>query len=832
MSMDRERGDLAMEQALSDTSAGEQLVPEDVFAAKPTERLERLKAGFLEAKPVLEIDHARIYTRAMRETEGEPMVIRRAKAFCAVVREMPISIAGDELFAGYVNATWHGHQIAAERGAAVLGALDYMLKNGRFLSKADETELKEEILLYWSGRKGGIGADDSFKAIPFVRSEREYQLFYGGRRMSGQYGHLIVDYGKVLKRGFMGVKQDAEERLTRLDPTDPEELRTVPFLTGVVMAMQAASEIGSRFAGKARELAAEQADGYERASLLEIAEACDRVPAYPARTFREALQSVWFTYVLQNWEGITNQAYAVARSDQYLYPYYESDIAEGRITPAEAQELIDCWLLRFNIPDWIEGFEEGHQGILGDPSGRAIGGMKGCHLSVGGYRADGSDGTNALTYMFIEGMMHLGLPEPYFSVQIHSRTPDDLLMKAGELCVLGYGHPQFENADVLVPGIVTRGTGGQPIAMEDARGFASVGCQEPMLAGCEGLNPSGIINGALALELALNNGVSRQTGERIGLETGDPRQFDSLEDVLEAYRRQFAQLTERAALISNIRELNIAEKHPTVLISGLMDDCIEKGKCREAGGARYNAGPGLYAIGLPDNADSLAAIKKLVFEEGRITMAQLCDALDSNFEGHEDIRRMCLEAPKYGNDEDAVDEFMVGLARDWAAECRKQKNTRGGNGVPGMQAYVTHVPYGMAVGALPSGRLAGKPISDGASPCPGSDTNGPTAVMKSLSKVNGFEQNMTNILNMTLDPAVFKDPSGVRRLADLMRAFVDEKIQEVQFNVISSDALRAAQEEPEKYRGLAVKVAGYSAFFTQLSRQLQDAIIARTNHAL
>jgi len=451
---------------------------------------------------------------------------------------------------------------------------------------------------------------------------------------------------------------------------------------------------------------------------------------------------------------------------------------------------------------------------------------------VGGYKADGSDGTNELSYMFIEGMMRLGFPEPYFSVQIHSRTPDDLLMKACELCSLGYGHPQFENADVLVPGIVTRGTGGPPITMEDARGFASVGCQEPMLAGSEGLNPSGIINGALALELALNNGASRLSHQKAGLETGDPRQFTSLEEVREAYGKQLAMLTERAALMSNLRELDTAEKHPTVFISGLMDDCIEKGKCREAGGARYNAGPGLYAIGLPDSADSLAAMKKLVFEDKKITMAQLCDALDSDFEDCEDIRQMLLKAPKYGNDIDYVDEQMVSLAREWAVECRKQKNTRGGYGVPGMQAYVTHIPYGKAVGALPSGRLAGKPVSDGASPCPGSDVNGPTAVLKSLSKLNNFEQNMTDILNMTLDPGIFRDEGGVRRLANLMRTLVDEKIQEVQFNVISPDTLREAQKAPDEYRGLAVKVAGYSAFFTQLSKALQDAIIARTEHGL
>lgn len=821
-----------MAQTLAAASTGDTTTQEGVFTMKPSTRVERLKEALLRTKPLVEIDHARIYTRVMKETEGEPMVLRRAKAFSAVVREMPIHVVPGELFAGYVNATWAGHQVAAERGTSVLRALDYMLEKGRTLSEEDDRELREDILPYWSGPEGKAPSPQSFEAIPFLNSENQYELFYGSRRMAGQFGHLIINYEKVLTEGFLGVKKNAEERLTRLDPTDPEELRKVPFLHGVVLAMDAAAEMGPRFAAEARRLAKDEADAGKKAELLNLAEVCDQVPAQPARTFHEALQSAWFAYILQHWEAPTNQGYAIARSDQYLYPYYRKSIDEGEITRAEAQELIDCWLLRFNVPDWTSDFDEGHQSIIGDPSSRAIGGMKGCHLTVGGYKADGSDGTNELSYMFIEGMMHLGLPEPYFSVQVHSRTPDELLIKACQLSSLGAGHPQFENADVLVPGIVTRATGGPPITMEDARGFASVGCQEPMLSGLDGLNPSGIINGALALELALNNGVGRLTQKNLGPETGDPRQFTSFEEILDAYQKQIAWLTQRAGLVSNIRELNIAEKHPTVYISALIEDCIENGKCREEGGARYNAGPGLYAIGLPDNADSLAAIKRLVFEEKRLTMTQLCDALDSNFEGHEDVHKMCLESPKYGNDIDYVDELMVWLAREWAAECRKQKNTRGGGGVPGMQAYVAHIPYGRAVGALPSGRLAGRPISDGASPCPGSDTEGPTAVMKSLSKVNGFEQNMTNILNMTLNPSVFRNDEGVKKLADLMRTFVDEKIQEVQFNVISPDTLRAAQKQPDKYQGLSVKVAGYSAFFTQLSKELQEAIISRTDHGL
>ena len=767
-----------------------------VITMAPTPRFERLKAVFLSAEPRIEIARDRIYTRVMKETDGEPMVTRRSKAFCAVVREMPIHIAPDELFVGHVNVTWAGHRDSAEAGAPMERVLDYAARRRSVISAADESELREDIIPYWKQRP------------------------WGG---SHHFGHLSINHEKLLRKGFLGVRRDAEERLDRLDYADPDELRKLPFLRGVIMAMEAASEIGNRFASGARQLAEREENAGRKAELLKIAEICDWVPANPARTLHEAMQSLWFAYILQYWEVMGTEAFCVARADQYLYPYYERDIGDGSLTKAQAQELIDCWTLRLNIPDWtLEDLD--YKGTISSSPGS--------HLSVGGYKADGSDGTNALSFMFLEAMMHLGMPQPHFSVQVQSRTPDDLLIKACRLCALGGGHPQFENADVLVPGIMTRDTGGQPITMEDARAFASVGCQEPKTVGNEGLNPSGTLNAALALDLALNNGVSRQSQQARGIETGDPRQFSSFDDVRDAYKKQVAWMTRGLTISSNLRELSVAETHPTVFQSALIEDCIENGMSREQGGARYNAGPGLYAVGLPDNADSLAAIKKLVFDDERMTMSQLCDALDSNFEGNEDIRQMLLKVPKYGNDDDYVDEQMVWLAREWAAECRKQQNTRGGHGVPGMQAFITHVHYGREVGARPSGRLAGEIVSDGASPCPGSDVNGPTAVLKSLSKVNNFEQSMTDILNMTLDPAVFQDENGFRRLAGLIRTLIDEKVQEVQFNVISPETLKAAQKEPDQYKGLVVKVAGYSAFFVKLIEGLQDAIIARTEHGL
>ena len=822
-----------MTQVLEMTEVREPTMLERLVTIAPTPRLEKLREVLFGLKIVLKIDHARTYTRVMRETEGEPMVTRRAKAFCAVVREMPITIEPDELFVGRADATWTDRQVSPEEGASVERIIDYYREVGDpIISEEDERELREEIIPYWKGPKGNwsrIRRSQDYEFVPDkYRIPPIHRIALATSPENGYFhwGHHTVNYEKVLKKGFLGIKRDAEERLARVDPTAPDEFAEAAFLRGVVMAMEAAAQVGKRYASLARELAEEEADRARKGELLKIAEACDRVPAYPARSFYEALQSYWFTHTLLWWEAMNASGYSVGRMDQYLYPYYERDIREGRLTKEQAQELLDLWLLRLNGPPRQRSEDSRHRSFTGATHANG-------HLSVGGYKADGRDATNELSYMFIEAMMHTRLVEPNFSVQVHTRTPDDLLMKACECLPVASPNPLFENCDCIIPGLLTRATGGKPTTLEDARGFASIGCQEPQTVGSDGMKQANFVCPAAALEFALNNGVSRLfPDQKSGLETGDPRQFKSFEEVREAFKKQFALMIEQHTLAGNMDEVKLAEMHPTVFLSALTEDCIEKGVSKEEGGARYNAGPGLLAVGIPDVADSLAAIKKIVFEEEKITMSQLCDALDSNFEGHDEIRQMLLKAPKFGNDDDYVDEQMAWTAHEWAAEMRKQKNTRGGNGVPGILALSTYVPYGNVTGALPSGRLAGKPLSDGASPCPGNDVNGPTAIINSLSKVNGVEQTLCNAVNMRLDPAVFEDGDGFKRLASFIRTLVDQNVQAMQFNVVSANTLRAAQKEPDGYRGLVVKIAGYNAFYTQLPKSLQDGILARTEHRM
>ncbi len=811
-----------------------------VLTIKPTARVERLRQRYLNTRNKAVNDIGRIVTKVMKETEGEPIVTRRAKAFAATVRGVPINIYHDELLVGWIFSEPRGTEVPVERGFGLEKELDTLSTREYMpflISDEDKRELREEIFPYWKAR--GNYTARNFQLLPpevknslFVDPNDSSSAGSGIRGFSGVQAmrfmaHFTAGYEKVLEKGFLGIKRDAEERLARLDLADPEDLRKIPFLKAVIMAMEAAAEIGERFAAKTRELAETEKDARRKTELLKIAEACDWIPANPARTFSEALQSVWFTHILHGWEVSATGGTSPGRADQYLYPYYEKDMQEGRITKEEAQELIDCWFMRHSQYLSLTSLEFAHS---------AYGHSPGHHIDVGGLKADGSDATNELSYMFIEAMMHTpGMVEPTLGLLVHSKTPDDLLIKGCQLTSLGGGYPMFINHDVIVANLLSRGTvGGPPVTIEIARRFgSSSGCIEPTVNNMDSGFTQARLNAPQVLEFVLTNGWSRIHHKKMGLETGDPRQFKSFEEVREAFKKQLDWLIRCYAIALNIQEMTLAETDSTVYQSALTEDCIEKGISKEKGGARYNFGPAITACGAVDVGDSLAAIKKLVFDDRKITMDQLCDALDKNFEGYDELRRMLLKAPKYGNDDDYADEQVAWVMRVYSGEVLKQKNLRGGHMLSKQIPLSTFIPQGKVVGALPSGRSAGEPLSDGVSPTRGSDIRGPTAVLKSVGKINATEvSRLGQTLNMRIGPAVFKDGSGFERLADLLRVFIDEKIHHIQINVVSSDTLKAAQREPDKYNDLVVKVAGYNAYFTTLPKSLQDAVIARTEHGL
>ena len=538
-----------------------------VLTIQPTARVERLRHKYLDTPNKAVIDIFRIKTRSMKETEGEPRAIREAKAFAATVRGMPINIYPDDLFVGWLFSEPHACPLAGATAAMLEGELDTLSTREMspcLISDEDKRELREELIPHWKAHH------DHY---PYGMS------------------HWTAGYEKVLEKGILGVKGDVEERLARLDLTRAEDVRKLPFLEGVIVALEAAAEIGERFAARVRELAEKEEDGRRKAELLKMAEVCDWVPANPARTFCEALQSVWFTHILHAWDNGHSHGMGPGRADQYLYPYYERDMADGRMTKEAAQELVDCWFMRYSqyYPVWP---------LVGER--RVAPHSPGQHISVGGLKPDGTDGANELSYMFIEAMMHApGMLEPTLSLYVHSRTPEDLLIKACQLASLGGGYPMFINHDLRIESVLARieVMDGPPIALELARTCCGIGCHETVIPNMEvGFGGMGA-NLAVVLELVMTNGVGRpgkETGapsrrhipfgrvEQIfeKLETGDPRQFKSFEEVREAFRQQVARMVRNGATVSHLSEMRLP---PTVFTSALTEDCIERGMFRHEG---------------------------------------------------------------------------------------------------------------------------------------------------------------------------------------------------------------------------------------------------------
>ena len=766
---------------------------------QPTPRVERLRQRYLNTKDKIVIDILRIRTRLMEETEGQPRETRQAMAFAAIVREMPINIYPDEPIVGWLFCEPRGSNLSGGQALAIESELDTLSTREItpfLISDADKRELREEIVPYWKAH-----------------------------RVAGStLPHWTAGYEKVLKKGLVGVKKDAEERLARLDLSDPEDFKKLAFLEGVILALEAAAEIGDRFAAEARELANKEEDAGRKAELLKIAEACDRVPAYPARTFYEAVQSVWFVHILHALDNEHASGMGPGRPDQYMYPFYQRDIEEGRITKEEAQELIDCWFMRYSQYYMVWRSDAGSYGTHPPhPPGH--------HLDVGGLKPDGTDASNELSYMFIEAMMHTpGMTEPTLGLLVHSKTPDALLIKACQLTALGGGYPMFINQDLRIASLLARNEimDGPPISLALARTGTGAGCHELVIPNMDSGFGFTSLNLASAVEIALTNGKSRNSGRQKGVETGDPRQFKSFDEVQEAFRKQMAWLLRNGIIRSDRFERSLL---PKVFNSALVEDCIEKGISKEEGGARCNV-HGVQTWGRIDAGESLAAIKKLVFDDKKITMEQLCDALDHNFEGYEDICRMCLEAPKFGNDDDYVDEQVAWVTHVVNEEVKKYKSTYGGCSVVAEVPSASYLAVGKWIGALPSGRLAGEPLCEAGTPTVGSAVNGPTSLLKSVGKVNNAEVDQGSTLKMRIHLAAVENDQGVKRLAAFIRVFVDEKADQVQLNVVHTDTLKAAQSEPEKYKDLTVKVAGYNARFVELHKDLQDSIIARTEHGL
>ncbi len=779
-------------------------------------RIGRLVDNLMSVTPEIDPERAILITESFKETEALPIVIRRARALEKILNEMTIVIRDEELIVGNQTVKPRSSPVFPEfSNKWLLDEFETLGKRtGDVFLISEETKQKlQEVFKYWEGKTTSELAESLMTQES--KNAQAVGVFTVGNYFYNGVGHINVDYGKVLNKGFKGIIEEAETEKAKLDYSNPDDMKKEQFLTAVIIAANAAINFAKRFAQKAKELADTTTDSRRRDELLQIAQNCDWVPANPARSFYEALQSFWFVQLIIQLES-NGHSISPGRFDQYMFPYYQQDIANGIITRDKAQELLDCLWVKFNEINKVR--DAG--------STKAFGGYPMFqNLIVGGQTSDGLDATNELSFMCLEATVHTKLPQPSISIRIWNKTPDELLLKACEVSRVGLGMPAYYNDEVIIPALVSRG-----VSLRDARDYCIIGCVEPQKGGkTEGWHDAAFFNMAKVLEITINNG--KVGDKQLGPKTGDFCSFATFDDFMNAFRTQMAYFVKLLIIADNAVDIAHSERAPLPFLSSMVEDCIVKGKSLQEGGACYNfTGP--QGVGVANVGDSLAAIKKLVYEEKRITLQELKDALDTNFDGKEDLRQMLLNrAPKFGNDNDEVDDLAREAALIYCQEVEKYKNPRGGCFQPGLYPVSANVPLGAITGATPDGRKAGTPLADGVSPVSGRDLKGPTAAINSVSKLDHHIASNGTLLNQKFHPAALEGMAGIRNLASLVRSYFDQKGLHVQFNVVSRETLLEAQKNPSKYRNLVVRVAGYSAHFTSLDKAIQDDIIERTENA-
>lgn len=783
--------------------------------AKVGERVERLRRSMLVAPSVC-IERAHWMTEAYKENEDEPVVVRRAKALAKVLENLTVHAEDGELIVGNATSKVRGGNLMPEVDWQwPLNELDTLSTRewNKYapLSEAEKAKL-EEFLPYWRGK---AIVDKWWKALPDEARDLMYIIHSPGAFSAASIhpGHCVPDFEKVLRLGLNGIKQEVEEQIARLNLADGGDFRKFQFYRAVNITLDAVVMFAGRYAALARDLAAKESDGQRKAELLEVAEICEWVPANPARTFHEALQSIWLAYVSFRIEG-DSFGISFGRADQYLYPFYRTDLEEGRITRERARELIALLFVKVNgtlVPQC-------------DAAGPTFGGYPlTCVFTVGGVTRDGKDAVNELSYILLDAQEDTGLPGDDIAVRVSEDTPTAFLMRACEVAKTLSGKFKWVSDETCVKQLLHDG---KPIEL--ARDYSVEGCFQPTVGGYSQDLPGGAFNVPLMLELALNNGISRITGRQIGPQTGDPRDFETYEQLWDAYTKQVEALLPYSLLYKNIDMQLYGELAPAPFQSALFNGCIEKGLDLMEGGTLPYMTHCTLLGGAPNVGDSLAAIKKAVFENKRLTMAQVIDALDKNFEGCEEVLHTLSSAPKFGNDEDYVDSIVNDVLVHGSEQIAKVNCYCGGRSTTAAAIVTANIPLGWVVGALPDGRKAREPLSEGGiSPYQGRNVSGPTATLNSVAKLDHVKLTGGSVLNMRVNPALLKNEASKLRFVSLIRTYCQTGGFLVQFNFADSATLLAAQRNPAEYRDLLVRVATYSALFVELSPELQNDIIRR-----
>ncbi|MCR5813868.1 MAG: glycyl radical protein [Desulfovibrio sp.] len=782
--------------------------------------------------PHVDVERAKYFTESMRTTEGELLTLRWAKALKNVAEKITVWITPDQLLAGRVGKLGRYGilypEIDGDFYREVLGSLAHRDKSPFQVDPEDLKVVMEDIAPYWEGK---TYHEHLNKTLPMeLRNvtycdERGLKSKFVVSETSSYRSALqwVPDYKKVLERGFIDIQNEAKERLAALDLTNSTDLwDKKPFYDAMIIVCDAIMIWARRHADLARDMAAKENDPKRKAELLQIAETCERVPSYPARTFREAVQCQWFVQMFSRIEQKASAIISNGRMDQYLYPYYKKDIEEGRITREEARELLECmWVdmaqfidLYIN-PTGVE-FQEGYAHWEA--------------VTIGGQTPEGEDATNDLSYLFLESKREFPLNYPDLAARIHSRTPERFLYEVALTVKDGSGFPKLINDEEVV---FLNSIKGCPV--NEALDYAVSGCTETRMPNRDTYTSGCVyVNFATALEMTLYNGRMLHYGdELVGLETGDPCKFKSFEEFYEAYKKQHINLLQKAfqqqVVVDRLRPQHFAAPLSSVLHNLCMENALDLHTEKIPGGVDYSY---FEFLGYGTIVDSLAAIKKLVFEEKKLSMKEVVDACRADFQGYEPVREMLRQAPSYGNDDPYVDSIARDVDRICQLEAIKSSKERGIHVDVRYVPITSHVPFGKVVSATPNGRHAWTALSDGSSASHGADVNGPTAVLLSNYHSKNYDliNRASRLLNIKLSPKSVAGDAGTKKVMDLIRTWCDLKLWHLQFNIVNRDTLIKAQKEPDNYRNLLVRIAGYSAYFCDISRELQNDIIDRTEH--
>jgi formate C-acetyltransferase len=782
-----------------------------------SERVARLRQESLEAVPSLSTERAELLTDFYQRNPGLTSApVRRALAFAYLLENKAIYIGEGELIVGEKGPVPKAAPTYPELCCHSLEDLDILHsreKTSFKVSREARQVYEERIIPFWRGK--------SVRELIFQEMTEEWKAAYEAGVFTEfmeqrSPGHTVLD-DKIYRKGFEDLGRDIEQSLKSLDYlNDPQAYNKQEQLKAMRICARALIRFAERHAEKARELARQEQDAQRRQELERIAEVCSHVPARAPRDFWEALQYYWFVHLGVTIELNPWDAFNPGKLDQHLYPFYKEGLEEGTLTRAQAEELLHCFWIKFNnqpAPPKV-GVTAAESGTYTDFA----------QINLGGVRPDGSDAVNEVTYLILDVIEEMRLVQPSSSIQVSKKNPDRFIKRAARIIRTGFGQPSVFNSDLVVQELLRQGK-----SVVDARQGGTSGCVETGAFGKENYNLTGYFNMPKVLEITLNNGLDPRTGRRIGLETGDPAGFATFEALFAAYRKQLAYLVDVKVRGNNVVERLYADYMPAPFLSLLIDDCIARGKDYHDGGARYNTSY-IQGVGLGTMADALTALRYHVFDHQTVTMEAMLAALRDGFQGHEGLQLMLLnKTPKYGNDDDYADDVMVAAFEAYYGAIEGRPNTRGGRYHINLLPTTVHVYFGSVLGATADGRRAGVPLSEGISPVQGADRSGPTAVIRSVARMDHARTGGT-LLNLKLTPHLLKSDGDLDRLVQLIRTHFRLDAHHVQFNVVDAATLRAAQADPQQYRDLIVRVAGYSDYFCDLGRALQDEIIARTEH--